>query len=48
MFGERSEKNHNNYVERILQSDDYRLKQNTIGPEVKTELENELNQFYNF
>ena len=48
MYGERSVKNHNNYVERILQSDDHRLKQNVVGYEVKDELEQELNQFYNF
>ena len=45
MFGERSPKNHDNYVERILNSEDYRLKSNTYGTQVKDELETELNQF---
>ena len=43
MFGERSPKNHDNYVERILNSEDYRLKSNTYGTAVKDELEVELN-----
>ena len=46
MFGERSSSNHNNYVERLLNSEDHRLKQTTYGLIVKEELEAELNKFY--
>ena len=48
MFGERSPKNHDNHVERILNSEDARLKQSTYDAIVTDELENELNKFYAF
>ena len=48
MFGERSKDNHDNYVERMLNSEDHRLKQTTDGLVVKSELEAELNKFYIF
>ena len=48
MFGERTPKNHDNYVERILNSEDYRLKQSTYGQVVKDELDNELIRFLQF
>jgi hypothetical protein len=34
MFGERSNKDHDNYVERMLNSEDTRIKQNTFNYEV--------------
>lgn len=43
MFGERSNKDHNNYVERLLNAEDHRLKQTTYGQIVEDELEAELN-----
>lgn len=48
MFGERSPKNHDNYVERMLNSEDVRIKSNTFNQEVKDELEQELIKFNNF
>ena len=48
MFSERSPKNHDNYVERMLNSEDTRLKTNTFNQEVKDELEQEMVKFNNF
>lgn len=45
MFGERSGKDHDNYVERMLNSQDNRLKQTTYNQIVRDELENEMNKF---
>lgn len=48
MFGERSPKDHENYVERILNSEDYRLKQTTYASIVSSELEAELLKFQQY
>ena len=48
MFGERSPKDHDNYVERILSTEDSRLKQSTYGTIVQNELEEEMNKFLAF
>ena len=45
MFNERSPKDHENYVDRLLNTDDRRLKQNTYDTIVKNELEQELHTF---
>lgn len=39
MYGERSPKDHDNYIERMLNSQDFKLKQNTYDKIVETELE---------
>jgi len=48
MFGERSPKDHDNYIERVLNSEDHRLKQSTYSTIVKDELEVELAKFVAF
>ena len=48
MFGERSPKDHDNHVERILSAEDSRLKQSTYGAIVQSELEEEMNKFLAF
>ena len=48
MFGERSTKDSDNYVERMLNSEDTRIKQNTFNSEVKDMLDKEINMFYSF
>lgn len=48
MYGERSPKDHDNYVERILNSENSKLKQQTHDHEVLNELEVEMNQFMQF
>ena len=48
MFGERSTKDSDNYVERMLNSEDTRIKQNTFNSEVKDQLDKEMNMFYAF
>jgi hypothetical protein len=48
MFSERSSKDHDNYIERILSSEDKRLKQSTYGTIVQDELEMEMKRFYAF
>jgi len=48
MFGERSNKDHDNYVERMLNSEDTRIKQNTFNYEVTDSLDKEINLFYAF
>ena len=48
MYGERSPQDHENYVERILNAEDQRLKQYTNDKYVLEELENELIRFKNF
>lgn len=48
MFGERSPKDHDNYVERILNAQDHRLKQATYGQVVKDQLDEEMNKFLAF
>ena len=48
MYGERSPKDHENYVERLLNAEDHRLKQYTNDQYVLTELEYELKKFLAF
>ena len=48
MFGERSPKDHDNYVERILNAQDHRLKQTTYGQVVKDQLDEEMSRFLAF
>ena len=45
MFGERSPKDHDNCVERILNSQDHRLKQTTYNQVVLDDLQEEMNKF---
>lgn len=45
LYGERSNKDHENYVERLLKAEDHRLKQYTNDNYVKEELEMELKRF---
>ena len=48
MFGERSGKDHDNYIERMLSQEDERLKQSTYGKLVEDELEMEMKKFLAF
>lgn len=48
IYGERSPKDHENYVERILNAEDPRLKQYTNDMYVKQELEYEMKKFLSF
>jgi len=48
MYGERSPSDHENYVERILNAEDQRLKQYTNDRYVLEDLEKELRQFATF
>ena len=48
MFGERSKKDHDNYVNRMLNSEDTKIKADTYNSEVQTELENEMAKFLNY
>ena len=48
MFGERTQANQNNFVERLLNSDEQRLKQVTDGNTVLNELEHDMNKFLAF
>lgn len=48
MYGERSPKDHENYVERLLNAEDHRLKQYTNDKYVQDELEFELKRFLAF
>jgi len=48
MFGERSPKDHENHVERILNSEDNRLKRATHDSIVLDDLEEEMNKFLQF
>jgi len=48
MYGERSPKDHENYVERLLNAEDHRLKQYTNDKYVQEELEYELKRFLAF
>jgi hypothetical protein len=48
MYGERSPKDHENHVERIMNAEDHRLKQFTNDRKVEEELEKELKQFMMF
>lgn len=45
MFGERTRKDSDNYVERMLNSDDTRLKQLTYNQDVLSQLEQEMDKF---
>lgn len=45
MFGERNKKDHDNYVERVLNSQDKRLKGRVFRANVLEELEYELKKF---
>ena len=48
MYGERSPKDHENYVERLLNAEDHRLKQYTNDRYVAQELEQEMKRFLAF
>lgn len=48
MYGQRSEKDHNNYVERVLNSEDEKLKSYTSNSEVLLQLEEEMKRFVAF
>jgi hypothetical protein len=48
MYGERSPKDHENYVERLLNAEDHRLKQYTNDQYVLNELEYEMKRFLAF
>ena len=48
LYGERSPKDHENYVERLLNAEDHRLKQYTNDQYVLTELEYEMKRFLAF
>lgn len=48
LYGERSPKDHENYVERLLNAEDHRLKQYTNDRYVQVELEYELKKFLSF
>lgn len=45
MYGERAPNDHENYVERLLNAEDQRLKQYTDDKQVVNELEYELKKF---
>ena len=48
MYRERSPSDHENYVDRMLNAEDSRLKQYTNDKHVHNELEQELKNFLNF
>ena len=48
MYGERSTKDHENYVDRMMNSEDNRLKGFTNDKYVHEELESELSRFMEF
>ena len=48
MFGQRSPKEYENYVDRLLNAEDVRLKQNTSKRFVLSELDEELNKVESF
>ena len=48
LYGERSPKDHENYVERLLNAEDHRLKQYTNDQYVVQELEYEMKKFLAF
>jgi hypothetical protein len=48
LYGERSPKDHENYVERLLNTEDHRLKQYTNDSYVTQELEYEMKKFLAF
>ena len=48
MYGERSPKDHENYVDRLLHAEDNRLKQVTSDKFVVEELEEEMKRFMAF
>ena len=48
MYGQRSPKEYENYVDRLLNAEDVRLKQNTSKRFVVSELDEELNRVESF
>ena len=48
MFGERSQKNQNNVVERMLNVSEKQLKENTYNEIILEELENDMKKFLSF
>ena len=48
MYGQRSPKEYENYVDRLLNAEDVRLKQNTSKRFVLSELDEELNRVESF
>lgn len=48
LYGERSPKDHENYVEKLLNAEDHRLKQYTNDKYVQADLEYEMKRFLSY